>query len=125
MMKRITAVCCLVARVAMVATSATLPFAAWADTSFKAGEWAVDFKADGARLELAHAASGARIAGVLAFTGPSRAGDRAPDGTVVCGSLFLAGEVLERLGALPNPEGHFVPNETFGNLTDNRVNTGL
>ena len=51
--------------------------------------------------------------------------DRAPDGTVVCGSLFLAGEVLERLGALPNPEGHFVPNETFGNLTDNRVNTGL
>ena len=39
--------------------------------------------------------------------------DQAPDGTVVCGSLFLAGEVLERLGALPNPDGLFVPNETF------------
>ena len=39
--------------------------------------------------------------------------DQAPDGTVVCGSLFLAGEVLQLLGALPNPEGHFVPNETF------------
>ena len=70
-MKRITAVCC-----GLVAC------AAWADTSFKAGEWTVDFKAEGARLELAHAASGARIAGALAFTGPSRAGDRAPDGTV-------------------------------------------
>jgi folylpolyglutamate synthase/dihydropteroate synthase len=51
--------------------------------------------------------------------------NRAPDGTVVCGSLFLAGEVLERLGALPNPGGHFVPNETFGSLTDDRVSTGL
>ena len=39
--------------------------------------------------------------------------DRAPDGTVVCGSLFLAGEVLECLGALPSPEGLCVPNETF------------
>ena len=71
MMKRITALCCGLAACA-----------AWADTSFKAGEWTVDFKAEGARLELAHAASGARIAGALAFTGPSRAGDRAPDGTV-------------------------------------------
>ena len=50
--------------------------------------------------------------------------DQAPDGTVVCGSLFLAGEVLERLGALPSPEGLCVPNETFGNLTDDRANTG-
>ena len=39
--------------------------------------------------------------------------DQAPDGTVVCGSLFLAGEVLELLGALPSPEGICVPNETF------------
>ena len=51
--------------------------------------------------------------------------DQAPDGTVVCGSLFLAGEVLELLGALPSPEGLCVPNETFGNLTGDRVNTGL
>jgi len=51
--------------------------------------------------------------------------DQAPDGTVVCGSLFLAGEILERLGALPSPEGLCVPNETFGNLTGDRVNTGL
>jgi dihydrofolate synthase/folylpolyglutamate synthase len=39
--------------------------------------------------------------------------NRAPDGTVVCGSLFLAGEVLELLGALPGPDGLCVPNETF------------
>ena len=39
--------------------------------------------------------------------------ERAPDGTVVCGSLFLAGEVLELLGALSSPEGLCVPNETF------------
>ena len=39
--------------------------------------------------------------------------DQAPDGTVVCGSLFLAGEVLELLGAFPHPEGLCVPNETF------------
>ena len=50
--------------------------------------------------------------------------DQAPDGTVVCGSLFLAGEVLERLGALPSPEGLFVPNETFGNLAGDGENTG-
>ena len=39
--------------------------------------------------------------------------DRAPDGTVVCGSLFLAGEVLQLWGALSSPEGLCVPNETF------------
>ena len=35
----------------------------------------------------------------------------APDGTVVCGSLFLAGEVLQLLGALPDCSGGFTPNE--------------
>jgi dihydrofolate synthase/folylpolyglutamate synthase len=49
--------------------------------------------------------------------------DRAPDGTVVCGSLFLAGEVLELLGALQSPEGLCVPNETFVSLTGGRKNT--
>ena len=39
--------------------------------------------------------------------------DQVPDGTVVCGSLFLVGEVLECLGALSSPEGLCVPNETF------------
>ena len=39
--------------------------------------------------------------------------NRAPAGTVVCGSLFLAGEVLELLGALSGPDGLCVPNETF------------
>ena len=39
--------------------------------------------------------------------------DQAPDGTVVCGSLFLAGEVLELWGALSSPDGLCVPNETF------------
>ena len=49
--------------------------------------------------------------------------ERAPDGTVVCGSLFLAGEVLELLGALQSPEGLCVPNETFVSLTGGRKNT--
>ena len=39
--------------------------------------------------------------------------DQAPDGTMVCGSLFLVGEVLDLLGALPSPGGLCVPNETF------------
>lgn len=39
--------------------------------------------------------------------------DQVPDGTVMCGSLFLAGEILERLGALSSPEGLCVPNERF------------
>ena len=51
--------------------------------------------------------------------------DRAPDGTVVCGSLFLAGEVLELLGALRSSEGLCVPNETFGNLAGDRHPAGL
>ena len=55
----------------------------------------------------------------------SEALERAPDGTVVCGSLFLAGEVLELLGALSSPEGLCVPNETFVNLPGDRANTGL
>ena len=37
--------------------------------------------------------------------------DSAPDGTVVCGSLFLAGEALEILGANPHGGGCFTPNE--------------
>ena len=37
----------------------------------------------------------------------------APDGTVVCGSLFLAGEAIEALGAIGSPEAGFVPNETI------------
>lgn len=37
----------------------------------------------------------------------------APDGTVVCGSLFLAGEVLHLLGATPCGADRFVPNETL------------
>ena len=37
--------------------------------------------------------------------------DRASDGTVVCGSLFLAGEALEILA--PTSGSHFTPNESF------------
>lgn len=37
----------------------------------------------------------------------------APDGTLVCGSLFLAGEALEALGALPAARHGFTPNESF------------
>jgi folylpolyglutamate synthase/dihydropteroate synthase len=36
----------------------------------------------------------------------------APDGTVVCGSLFLAGETLEAFGAESGGAGRFTPNET-------------
>ncbi len=43
-----------------------------ADTSLKVGAWSVDFAAAEARLTLAHAASGARVAGRLAFTGPAQ-----------------------------------------------------
>jgi len=35
----------------------------------------------------------------------------APDGTVVCGSLFLVGESLEILSPLSVDNGHFAPNE--------------
>ena len=37
----------------------------------------------------------------------------APDGTVVCGSLFLAGEVLQLLNAAPCGANVFTPNETL------------
>ncbi|MBR6588620.1 MAG: bifunctional folylpolyglutamate synthase/dihydrofolate synthase [Kiritimatiellae bacterium] len=37
----------------------------------------------------------------------------APDGTVMCGSLFLAGEVLQLLNAAPCGAAGFTPNETF------------
>ena len=37
----------------------------------------------------------------------------APDGTVVCGSLFLAGEALEALGTCGGANMHFIPNETL------------
>lgn len=37
----------------------------------------------------------------------------APDGTVVCGSLFLAGEAIEALGAGSSSPGGFTPNETI------------
>lgn len=46
--------------------------AASADTSLTAGAWSVDFAAAEARLTLAHAASGAHLAGRLAFTGPAQ-----------------------------------------------------
>ena len=36
----------------------------------------------------------------------------APDGTVVCGSLFLAGETLEAFGTECGGKGSFTPNET-------------
>jgi len=67
--------------------------------------------------------AGFRSATVCATLGEAL--DRVPDGTVVCGSLFLAGEVLERLGALQSPEGLSIPNETFGNQTDDRGLAGL
>ena len=38
--------------------------------------------------------------------------DAAPDGTVVCGSLFLAGEALAAMG-VPGLDGRFAPNEVF------------
>ena len=37
----------------------------------------------------------------------------APDGTVVCGSLFLAGETLQLLNAAPCGAAAFTPNETL------------
>ena len=35
------------------------------------------------------------------------------DGTVVCGSLFLAGEALEAFGVVDPCKGRFIPNESF------------
>ena len=43
-----------------------------ADTSLTVGAWSVDFAAAEARLTLSHAASGARLAGRLSFTGPEK-----------------------------------------------------
>lgn len=39
--------------------------------------------------------------------------DGAPPDTVVCGSLFLAGEMLETLGVCPCSNAHFTPNESW------------
>jgi dihydrofolate synthase/folylpolyglutamate synthase len=48
---------------------------------------------------------------VLACRSLEEALSAAPDGTVVCGSLFLAGEALESLSPSSVGNGHFVPNE--------------
>ena len=48
----------------------------------------------------------------------SEAIDAAPDGTVICGSLFLAGEALAAMG-VPGFGGRFAPNETFANEKKN------
>ena len=48
---------------------------------------------------------------VEACATPRDALERAPSGTVVCGSLFLVGEMLEIIGG---GAGSFTPNETFG-----------
>ena len=40
----------------------------------------------------------------------------APDGTVVCGSLFLAGEVLQFLNAAPCGADSFTPNEILAQI---------
>ena len=54
----------------------------------------------------------AGFADVRACMSVSEALDAAPDCTVVCGSLFLAGEALAAMGA-PGFGGRFAPNETF------------
>ena len=56
----------------------------------------------------------AGFADVRACMSVREALDAAPDGTVVCGSLFLAGEALAAMGA-PGFGGRFAPNETFAN----------
>jgi hypothetical protein len=38
---------------------------------------------------------------------------QSPDGTVVCGSLFLAGEALVAMGVFPGGVCGAFPNETF------------
>ena len=42
----------------------------------------------------------------------------APDGTVVCGSLFLAGETLQFMNAVPCDMGGFTPNETLSGIAN-------
>lgn len=48
--------------------------------------------------------------------------DSAPDGTVVCGSLFLAGETLEAFGVESGGAGRFTPNETIAGSTAKQWN---
>ncbi len=52
----------------------------------------------------------AGFAEARAFPGIGEALSAAPDGSLVCGSLFLAGEALESLGCAAHPAA-FVPNE--------------
>ena len=56
---------------------------------------------------------GAGFAEACAFNGLAEALECAQDGTLVCGSLFLAGEALEDLGWVSRPSDAFTPNETF------------
>ncbi len=53
----------------------------------------------------------AGFADVRACPSLQQALENAPDGAVVCGSLFLAGEALEHLGL--GASAPFIPNETF------------
>ena len=55
----------------------------------------------------------AGFADVCACGSLAEALSSAPDGTVVCGSLFLAGEALEALGTCGVANMHFIPNETL------------
>ena len=55
----------------------------------------------------------AGFADVRTFGSIAEALASAPDGTVVCGSLFLAGETLEALGTCDGGNKHFIPNETI------------
>ena len=55
----------------------------------------------------------AGFADVRTFGSIAEALASAPDGTVVCGSLFLAGETLEALSACDGGNKHFIPNETI------------
>lgn len=56
---------------------------------------------------------GAGFAEACAFSSLAEALECAQDGTLVCGSLFLAGEALEDLGWFSRPSDAFTPNETF------------
>ena len=56
---------------------------------------------------------GAGFAEACAFNNLAEALECAQDGTLVCGSLFLAGEALEDLGWVSRPSDAFTPNETF------------
>ncbi len=55
----------------------------------------------------------AGFAEARAFGSLAEALERAQDGTLVCGSLFLAGEALEDLGWVSRPSGAFTPSESF------------